>query len=45
VNRDEDVVRDRCLARNGFKVLRFWNSDVMQNKKGVLERIRRECLE
>ena len=44
VNRDQDVVRDRCLTRNGFEVLRFWNNEVMQNQEGVLEKIRRECL-
>ena len=41
---DEDVVRDRCLSCNGFKVLRFWNHDVMQNREGVLETIRKACL-
>ncbi len=39
---DEDHERDRWLAANGFKVLRFWNNDVMQNLEGVVERIARE---
>lgn len=44
LNRDEDVVRDQCLNRNGFNVLRFWNHEVMQNREGVLETIRKACL-
>jgi very-short-patch-repair endonuclease len=39
---DEDRERDGWLAGNGFKVLRFWNNDVMQNLEGVAERISRE---
>ena len=31
-----DVERDNWLARNEFRVLRFWNSDVLQNLEGVL---------
>ena len=31
-----DVERDNWLARNEFLVLRFWNSDVLQNLEGVL---------
>jgi very-short-patch-repair endonuclease len=34
-----DAHRDRWLATNGFKVLRFWNNDVLTNLDGVLERI------
>jgi heme b synthase len=36
-NRDHE--RDRWLISQGFKVLRFWNKDVLQNIEGVLESI------
>ena len=32
----EDELRDAKLTKMGFKVLRFWNNDVMQNLEGVL---------
>ncbi|MFZ3355072.1 MAG: DUF559 domain-containing protein [Xanthobacteraceae bacterium] len=32
-----DAKRTRFLEREGYRVLRFWNSDVMQNIDGVLE--------
>ena len=31
--------RDAFLTAEGWRVLRFWNSDVMQNRDGVLESI------
>jgi very-short-patch-repair endonuclease len=31
--------RDAFLAANGWRVLRFWNNDLMQTRNGVLERI------
>ena len=31
-----DVERDNWLVRNEFRVLRFWNNDVLQNLEGVL---------
>ena len=34
-----DVVRDVELNRRGFRVLRFWNIDVMRNTAGVLQTI------
>ena len=30
-----DARRDRWLAENGFRVLRFWNNEVLQNLEGV----------
>lgn len=39
-----DQIRDRCLAMNGFNVLRFWNNDVFENLEEVLEVIRQRCL-
>ena len=34
-----DVERDRWLADHGYRVLRFWNNDVLGNIDGVLETI------
>jgi very-short-patch-repair endonuclease len=34
---EKDRVRDQILTRAGYRVLRFWNSDVLRNKNGVLE--------
>jgi very-short-patch-repair endonuclease len=34
-----DENRSRELQRLGFRVLRFWNTDVLQNPEGVLKRI------
>jgi very-short-patch-repair endonuclease len=31
-----DIERDNWLAQNEFRVLRFWNNDVLQNLEGVL---------
>ena len=39
-----DAPRTRVLEAFGYKVLRFWNSDVLENTDGVLEAIRREIL-
>jgi very-short-patch-repair endonuclease len=34
-----DARRDAFLASEGWRVLRFWNNDVTQNRDGVLESI------
>jgi very-short-patch-repair endonuclease len=34
-----DVIRDRWLAAHRYRVLRFWNHDVLGNIEGVLETI------
>src|SRR5580693_2750010 len=31
-----DEIRTRYLEANGYRVLRFWNNDVLQNVSGVL---------
>jgi very-short-patch-repair endonuclease len=36
---ERDRERDRTLEREGIRVLRFWNTDVLQNLEGVLESI------
>ena len=35
-----DQLRDAWLREQGYKVLRFWNNEVMQQLEGVLEQIR-----
>ena len=35
--RDFDARRTRDLERLGVRVLRFWNSDVLENVQGVLQ--------
>jgi crossover junction endodeoxyribonuclease RuvC len=36
---DYEERRTRCLEANGFRILRFWNNEVMENEEGVFERI------
>jgi very-short-patch-repair endonuclease len=38
-HRTLDENRDETLGRSGFRVLRFWNSDVDRNLSGVLQTI------
>src|ERR1700752_146183 len=35
----DDLERTRCLARSGFRVIRFWNNEVLQRTEAVLESI------
>ncbi|MBI5191879.1 MAG: endonuclease domain-containing protein [Nitrospirae bacterium] len=41
---DKDKERDEWFSSQGFKVLRFWNNEVLVNIEGVLEVIRENCL-
>ena len=45
-NEDANIFQDKqrtfYLENNGYKVLRFWNNDVLNNIDSVLEVIRRE---
>lgn len=34
---EKDRLRDEALAAAGYRVLRFWNTDVLKNTTGVLE--------
>jgi very-short-patch-repair endonuclease len=34
-----DRIRDAYLTSEGYRVLRFWNTDVLNNLEGVLETI------
>ncbi len=42
-NSESDGARDRYLQQQGFTVLRFWNTDILQNMQGVLSQIRAAC--
>ena len=44
-DRQKDQKRDLFLSEKGFKVLRFWNNDVLTNIEGVLAVIRKKCSE
>lgn len=41
-SRKQDKKRDKKLNKQGIKVLRFTNSEVMKNIRGVLKRIKEE---
>jgi very-short-patch-repair endonuclease len=32
-----DIIRDQFLQDSGFKVLRYWNNEILNNIDGVLE--------
>ncbi|MEW6327525.1 MAG: endonuclease domain-containing protein [Thermodesulfobacteriota bacterium] len=42
--KEKDTERDIYLKSQGFRVLRFWNNEVLQNINGVLMAIRENCL-
>jgi very-short-patch-repair endonuclease len=42
LQQEEDAARAADLARRGYRLIRFWNSDVSDNLAGVLERITKE---
>jgi very-short-patch-repair endonuclease len=42
--KDNDMRRDSWFGSQGFRVLRFWDNEVLQNLEGVLETIRVNCL-
>ncbi|MBI4795299.1 MAG: endonuclease domain-containing protein [Deltaproteobacteria bacterium] len=39
IEADKDFKRDNWLRGQGFKVLRFWNNEVLTNIEGVVETI------
>ena len=39
VNQADDAVRDAWLKKEGYRVLRLWNNDVLSNREGVLQKI------
>jgi len=36
-----DAARTAELAAHGYRIIRFWNNDVLENLDGVMETIRR----
>jgi very-short-patch-repair endonuclease len=43
IENKRDNERDKWIEGQGYKVLRFWNNEVLSNTEGVLEIIR-NCL-
>ena len=41
---EADAPRTQVIEAFGYRVLRFWNNDVLANTEGVLEVIRQELL-
>ena len=41
---EQDAMRTRFLDSEGYRVLRFWNNEVLGNIDGVLEVIQSACL-
>ena len=41
--KNQDQERDSWLQQEGFKVLRVWNNEVLQNLEGVLDTIIENC--
>ena len=39
---DVDAARTAAIEHHGWRVIRFWNNDVLANTAGVLEAIRQE---
>ena len=39
---EADAPRTAAIEAFGYRIIRFWNNDVLQNTEGVLEVIRRE---
>lgn len=35
----DDFVRTKDIEKEGFRVVRFWNNQIIENPQGVLERI------
>ncbi|MEE9488121.1 MAG: DUF559 domain-containing protein [Candidatus Brocadiales bacterium] len=44
IEKNKDEERDRWLEREGYKVLRFWNNEVLTNIEGVTEVVMSNCL-
>ena len=42
LDKERDQLRTEYLERAGFRVVRFWNNDVLLNTANVLEEITRE---
>ena len=38
---DVDAARTRCIEAKGYRVIRFWNNDVLERTEGVVKEIER----
>jgi very-short-patch-repair endonuclease len=43
VEQEKDKEREGWFYKEGFRILRFWNTEVLQNIEGVVEVIQRNC--
>ena len=43
-NAERDAARTAVIETYGYRVLRYWNNDVLENTYGILEAIRHELL-
>jgi very-short-patch-repair endonuclease len=41
----KDTERDKWFEAQGYRVLRFWDNEVLMNTRGVLEVIRTHCFD
>ena len=44
IEKERDIERDEWLNKEGFRVLRFWDNEVLKNIEGVMEVIRENCM-
>ena len=44
LNKEYDNERSDFLKHMGYRVLRFWNNDVLKEKDAVLEEIRKSLI-
>ncbi|MCK4778447.1 MAG: endonuclease domain-containing protein [Actinomycetia bacterium] len=44
IDNKKDIIRDNFFNGKGYKVLRFWNNEVLKNIEGVIGVIREECV-
>ena len=44
IDNEKDIIRDNFFISKGYKVIRFWNNEVLKNIEGVIEVIREECV-
>ncbi len=42
-SRIEDNKRDEWLRKEGYRVLRFWNNDILENREAVISKILEYC--
>jgi very-short-patch-repair endonuclease len=43
--KQKDIERDKWFEAQGYRVLRFWDDEVLMNTRGMLEVIRTHCFQ